>query len=326
MDNSSQIIEASHILQSGGVVAFPTETVYGLGANVFNTHALEHIFYIKKRPADNPLIVHIASLDMLPQLVKEISPYNQKLIDHFWPGPLGIVFPKSKLIPDIVTAHLDTVVIRFPSNPIAQELINTCGFPIAAPSVNPSGKPSSTHHSHVKDYFGDQVFVIEGDASTIGIESTVITTLDKPRILRQGAITQDEIEQVLEISLDHTATTHHLPQSPGMKYPHYAPNAPIHLASIQDNILDTIATYTKQGYIVGALVSSEIYHHLPNSVIGFDLGSQGDYPTLSARLYDGLHFFDSSAVNLIIAESFHPIGMGIALMDRLSRAASNTPI
>lgn len=326
MDNSSQIIEASHILQSGGVVAFPTETVYGLGANVFNTHALEQIFYIKKRPADNPLIVHIASLDMLPQLVQDISPYNQKLIDHFWPGPLGIVFPKSKLIPDIVTAHLDTVVIRFPSNPIAQELINTCGFPIAAPSVNPSGKPSSTHHSHVKDYFGDQVFVIEGDASNIGIESTVITTLDKPRILRQGAITQAEIEHVLGISLDNATKTPHLPQSPGMKYPHYAPNAPIHLVLIQDNILDTITTYTKQGYIVGALVSSEIYKHLPDSVIGFDLGSQNDYSTLSARLYDGLHFFDSTAVNLIIAESFQQIGMGVALMDRLSRAASNTSI
>jgi L-threonylcarbamoyladenylate synthase len=143
----SQVQQAVSIIKNGGIVAFPTETVYGLGANVFDKKAIQKIFDTKNRPADNPLIVHISSLEMLNQLTAYISPENQKLIDAFWPGPLGIVFPKSEFVPDIVTAGLDTVVIRFPSHPIAQYFISECNIPIAAPSVNPSGKPSSTHHN-----------------------------------------------------------------------------------------------------------------------------------------------------------------------------------
>jgi L-threonylcarbamoyladenylate synthase len=318
----SQVQQGVSIIEHGGIVAFPTETVYGLGANVFDEQAIQQIFDTKNRPADNPLIVHISSLEMLNQLVAYISPENQKLMNTFWPGPLGIVFPKSKLVPDIVTAGLDTVVIRFPSHPIAQYFISTCNIPIAAPSVNPSGKPSSTHHNHITDYFGQNVFVIEGNFSDIGLESTVITTIDKPTILRQGAISQSDIEHILQIPVyiakQHTSKI----QSPGMKYKHYAPNAPIQLIPLEEHILSIIQDYMKKGYRIGALVSSEIYIQLPPSICRFDLGSKNDYKAISAHLYDGLHFFDSQDIDIIIAESFHPIGIGIAIMDRLSRAAS----
>jgi L-threonylcarbamoyladenylate synthase len=318
----SQVQQAVSIINNGGIIAFPTETVYGLGANVFDKKAIQKIFDTKNRPADNPLIVHISSLEMLNKLTAYISPENQRLINAFWPGPLGIVFPKSEFVPDIVTAGLDTVVIRFPDHPIAQYFISECNIPIAAPSVNPSGKPSSTHHNHIVDYFGNNVFVIEGDFSTIGLESTVITTIDKPTILRQGAISQADIQNILKVPIYIAKKNTSTIQSPGMKYKHYAPNSPIKLIPFEKNIISIIQDYIKDGYRIGALVSSEIYTQLPPNIIGFNLGSQNDYADISAHLYDGLHFFDSQNIDIIIAESFQPIGIGVAIMDRLSRAAS----
>lgn len=317
----SQLQQAVSIIKNGGIVAFPTETVYGLGANVFDEKAIQKIFYTKNRPADNPLIVHISSLEMLNQLTPYISPENQKLIDAFWPGPLGIVFPKSEFVPDIVTAGLDTVVIRFPSHPIAQYFISECNTPIAAPSVNPSGKPSSTHHNHIIEYFGNSIFVIKGDSSDIGLESTVITTIDKPTVLRQGAISQSDIQNILKVPIYIAQKGTSRVKSPGMKYKHYAPNAPIQLIPLKENIIPIIQDYIKKGYRIGALVSSENYTQLPPNIIGFNLGSQNNYTDISAHLYDGLHFFDSQDIDIIIAESFQPIGIGIAIMDRLSRAA-----
>jgi len=321
LDLEAQILQASQIIRNGNLVAFPTETVYGLGANTFDPKAITKIFELKNRPTDNPLIVHISSLEMLAQLVNTISETNQKLIDNFWPGPLAIVFPKSKIIPDIVTADLDTVVIRFPSNPIAQKLIAKCGVPLAAPSVNPSGKPSSTSPQHIRDYFDNRIFVVEGEPSEIGLESTVINTLEKtPVILRQGAITQDQIEKVLGITVKiaHKETK---VQSPGMKYRHYAPKARLELVTLDQNIMSKIKFYLDQNYKVGALVSTEAYNTLPNTVIAFDLGSQDNYQNISANLYAGLHYFDSQKVDIIIAESFQNKGLGIAIMDRLNRAS-----
>lgn len=321
LDLDAQIKQGVKIIHDGGIVSFPTETVYGLGADVFNSKAIAKIFTTKNRPADNPLIVHISSLEMLAQLVNTISETNQKLIDNFWPGPLAIVFPKSKIIPNIVTAGLDTVVIRFPSNPIAQKLIGKCGVPLAAPSVNPSGKPSSTSPQHIRDYFDNKIFVVEGEPSEIGLESTVINTLvNPPIILRQGAITQDQIEKVLGITIKiaHKQTK---VQSPGMKYRHYAPEARLELVPLGYNILDKIEFYRKQKLKVGALVSTEAYKTLPNTVIAFDLGSQDNYQNISANLYAGLHYFDSQKVDIIIAESFQNKGLGIAIMDRLKMAS-----
>lgn len=321
LDLDSQIKQGVKIIQNGGIVAFPTETVYGLGANVFDEQAIAKIFETKNRPADNPLIVHISSLDMLSQLVTYISLENQKLIDQFWPGPLSLVFPKSELISDIVTAGLDTVVIRFPSNPIAKQFIAECSVPLAAPSVNPSGKPSSTQIQQIRDYFGNTVFIIDGEPSEIGLESTVINAIPKPPIiLRQGYITQEQIEQVLGIKVELSQKTTKI-QSPGMKYRHYAPEAKLELVPLTEDIISKIEFYLTQGYKVGALVSSEIHQISPSQVISFDLGSRDNYKTISANLYTGLHYFDSQKVDIILAESFHPEGLGIAIMDRLNKAA-----
>ncbi|MEY2986410.1 MAG: hypothetical protein RJB24_639 [Candidatus Parcubacteria bacterium] len=321
LDLEDQIFEASKIIQKGGLVAFPTETVYGLGANAFDPEAIAKIFKLKNRPADNPLIVHISSLEMLPKLVNNISETNQKLIDNFWPGPLAIVFPKSQFVPDIVTAGLNTVVIRFPSNTISQQLIAKCGVPLAAPSVNPSGKPSSTTPQHIRDYFENQIFVVEGEPSEIGLESTVINALEPtPIILRQGAITQEQIGQVLGTQIN-IAKQETKVQSPGMKYRHYAPEAKLELIPLGDNILDKIEFYLSQGKKVGALVSSEVYNTINSEVIAFDLGSRENYQDISANLYAGLHYFDSQKVDIILSESFQPQGLGLAIMERLQRAA-----
>ncbi len=321
LDLEGKILEAANIIQNGGLVAFPTETVYGLGANAFDTEAIAKIFKLKNRPVDNPLIVHISSIDMLSELVDNVSEFNQKLIDNFWPGPLAVVFPKSKLIPDIATAGLNTVVIRFPNNIIAQKLIEKSGVPLVAPSVNPSGKPSSTRPKHIQDYFEKQVFVVEGDESEIGLESTVINAMvNPPVILRQGAITQEQIEKVLALKIS-LAKKETKVQAPGMKYRHYAPEAKLELVPLGGDILDKIQFYLEQNYKVGALVSSEVYRFIPKEVFGFDLGSKENYKKISANLYDGLHYFDSQEVDIIVTESFQTQGLGLAIMDRLKRAS-----
>lgn len=324
-----QIQKAKNLLTSGEVVAFPTETVYGIGANVFDVSAVKKIFEIKQRPEENPLIAHISSTDMLTTLVSEISPINQILIDSFWPGPLSIVFPKRPEVPSVVTAGLETIVVRYPAHPIAQALITECGFPLAAPSVNPSGKPSSTHQQHVIDYFQDKVFVIEGDFSDIGLESTVITTLhEKPIILRQGAITKEEIEHVLgvEVEISKHSDTSKL-TSPGMKFRHYSPRAPLEIIPLSETeeidqaIRDKAFDHLSNGKKVGALVSQETRFSLPPQVVSFSLGPRNNFSTISARLYDGLHGFDLTDVDIILVESFPEEGLGATIMDRIQRAA-----
>lgn len=325
----SQIQKAKNLLTSGDVVAFPTETVYGIGANVFDISAIKKVFEVKKRPQENPLIAHISSPEMLTTLVTEVSPMNQILIDSFWPGPLSIVFPKRPEVPSIVTAGLDTIVVRFPAHPIAQALITECGFPLAAPSVNPSGKPSSTHQQHVIDYFQEKIFVIEGNFSDIGLESTVISTLDgTPTILRQGAITKEELEHVLgqEVMIaKHTEDAK--TTSPGMKFKHYSPRAPIEVIplskteEIDQTIRDKAFDHLSNGKKVGALVSQETRFSLPPQVVSFSLGPRNNFSTISARLYDGLHGFDLTDVDIILVESFPEEGLGATIMDRIQRAA-----
>lgn len=327
----SQIQKAKNLLTSGDVVAFPTETVYGIGANVFDISAIKKVFEVKKRPQENPLIAHISSPEMLTTLVTEVSPMNQILIDSFWPGPLSIVFPKRPEVPSIVTAGLDTIVVRFPAHPIAQALITECGFPLAAPSVNPSGKPSSTHQQHVIDYFQEKIFVIEGNFSDIGLESTVISTLDgTPTILRQGAITKEELEHVLgqEVMIaKHTEDAK--TTSPGMKFKHYSPRAPIEVIplskteEIDQTIRDKAFDHLANGKKVGALVSQETRFSLPPQVVTFSLGPRNNFSTISARLYDGLHRFDLTDVDIILVESFPEEGLGATIMDRIHRAAQD---
>ena len=228
--------EATQIIRAGGLVAAPTETVYGLCANALNETAVANIFKAKGRPNDNPLIVHIADLNMLYELVTEVSPTAKILMDNFWPGPLTLIFKAKSIIPDAVTAGLDTVAIRFPSHPLIQKLIKDSGLPIAAPSANTSGKPSPTNAQRViEDMDGKIDCIIDGASSEYGVESTIVdTTSEIPTVLRPGGITYEMLESVLgKIAID-PAITHKLkegeqPKAPGMKYTHYSPNADVYI-------------------------------------------------------------------------------------------------
>ncbi len=211
------------------LIAFPTETVYGLGAPIFSEELIAQIFKLKQRPSDNPLIAHISDLHQLDQIVLDPPKAFFTLARHFFPGPLSIVLKKAPTVPDCVTAGLSTLAVRMPSSAVARDLIRKVGEPLVAPSANISGKPSSTCAQHVRDDFGDQVDVIEGEC-TIGLESTVIALDPVPTLLRPGAITQEQIEAVLGESLAFP-TSNESPPSPGMKYRHYAPNAKVHLFS-----------------------------------------------------------------------------------------------
>ena len=229
------------VIQEGGLVAFPTETVYGLGANALEEEAIYKIFEAKGRPADNPLIVHIANINELDMLVEEYSGLVKKVISKFWPGPLTIVFKKKDIIPEIVTAGLDTIAVRMPSSKIARKLIEMAGVPIAAPSANLSGKPSPTTVLHVIDDLTGKVdCIIDGGNCEVGLESTVLDlSTDIPTILRPGCVTYEELQEVLpdivfDSALSDSAIT---PKSPGMKYVHYSPDADVYI--LECDIINT---------------------------------------------------------------------------------------
>ena len=224
----SDIQHFANILKRGGVVAFPTETVYGLGAGVFHTAAIQRIFQVKGRPQDNPLIVHISSLDQLPLIVSNLPPLFHKLAEKFFPGPLTVLLPKLEAVPNVVSANLPQVGVRMPAHLVARQLIEAVGMPLVAPSANLSGKPSSTSAAHVRADFGDLIDgVIDGGPCHYGIESTVMTLSPFPQILRPGAITQKELEEVLGIYIPYAESQAEKPLSPGMKYRHYAPLAKV---------------------------------------------------------------------------------------------------
>lgn len=218
----------AQILKRGGVVAFPTETVYGLGASVFQPEAIQRIFHVKGRPQDNPLIVHISSLDQLPLIVSDVPHQFHQLAAKFFPGPLTVLLPKLETVPDLVSATLPQIGVRMPSHLVALKLIEAVGVPLVAPSANLSGKPSSTSAAHVQADFGDRIDgIMDGGPCQYGIESTVITLSPFPQILRPGAITQKELEQVLGVCIPYAEAHADKPLSPGMKYRHYAPLAKI---------------------------------------------------------------------------------------------------
>jgi L-threonylcarbamoyladenylate synthase len=225
---SFEIQEAARCLQKGGIVAFPTETVYGLGASIFQPEAVQKIFQVKGRPQDNPLIVHICSLSQLSTIVKELPPGFDRLAQAFFPGPLTLILPKREEVPSIVSAHLPTIGVRMPSHPLALRLIETAGFPLAAPSANLSGRPSSTTAQHVLEDFGTTICgVVDGGACEYGIESTVLSLLPTPRILRPGAISEQQLEEVLKCPVPIAERQVEKPLCPGSKYRHYAPRAQV---------------------------------------------------------------------------------------------------
>ncbi len=325
------LIDAALALSQGQLVAFPTETVYGLGADALNPVAVKNIFEAKGRPSDNPLIVHIADISQLNGLVKEVPPLAKSLMDAFWPGPLTLVFKRSLKIPDIITAGLDTVAIRMPKNPIALKLIERSGVPVAAPSANLSGRPSPTCAEHVaEDLSGRIAYIIDGGSCTVGVESTVLDiTSEIPVILRPGGVTQEMLEKVVgKVEADPVLEVKGdvKPRSPGMKYRHYSPMAEMILVKgDNEKVIDKINTLTKErrneGLLVGVLTCSENAHRY-NADVVIPAGSLDHLEEVAAGLYHTLRKFDETKVGIIYSETFREHEIGQAVMNRLKKASS----
>ncbi len=337
-ENKEKVLEkGAHIIQNGGLVVFPTETVYGLGANALDENAVSKIFLAKGRPGDNPLIVHINKISDLQKIVSSVSDTQKKIMDAFWPGPLTIIFDKKENVPQNVSGGLSTVAVRMPAHDFARELIEKAGVPIAAPSANISGKPSSTLGEYAKkDLFGKVDLIIDEGSSDIGVESTVVK-IEKEGlyILRPGAITKEMIEREIYLPVYMAEKKEDLKASPGTLYKHYAPKANLELVKISNGktqeqtettIREKILTRAKDCEaenktvgIIGTEENAEFYKkYYPNVFI---LGSQNNLLQVSKNLYKGLRFFDDHNVDIILCESFSEEGIGQAIMDRLKKAS-----
>ena len=324
--------EAALIIQNGGTVIFPTETVYGLGANALNENACDKIFKAKGRPSDNPLIVHISSMEELNELVDDIPNNAKVLAKEFWPGPLTMIFNKKDNINCKVTAGLDTVAIRMPKNKIATELIRLSKCPIAAPSANTSGKPSPTNVTHViEDMLGRVDMIIDGGSCEIGLESSVIDiTSDIPTILRPGGVTKEDIEKLFgKCDYDPAiikSDENIVPKSPGQKYRHYSPKAEVilykgNLFKIVNAIKKDCKKYIGAGKKVG-IMATEQTKALYNEGIIRAVGDRSNPITVASDLFNTLRGFDALDVDIILAEAFDDSGIGKAIMNRLEKASS----
>lgn len=330
-EDIDEINKAAEVIRDGGTVVFPTETVYGLGANALDEKACEKIFTAKGRPQDNPLIVHVADFD-ISKYVKYVPENAKKLMEAFWPGPLTIIMPKSDIIPDKVTAGLESVGLRMPSNKIARRLIELSGLPIAAPSANISGKPSPTTIEHcIDDLSGKVDMIIGGEKCDVGLESTVVdTTEGVVTILRPGGITKEMLEEAVDKVFIDPAIMKKLegdikPKAPGMKYRHYAPKAPLTIVKGDiDKTVDYINNITRdfeyKGFKVGVLCTDETigkYH----SKYKISIGSRSNPGIIAANLFDCLREFDKIDIDYIYSEGFKEEGLGLAVMNRLNKAA-----
>ncbi len=327
--------KAIDIIKRGGLVAFPTETVYGLGANALDKKAVRKIFKVKGRPLDNPLIVHIANKKEIYKLAKKISKKTEKLMDKFWPGPLTLILHKKKIVPDEVTAGGNTIAIRIPKNKIALELIKTVGYPIAAPSANLAGRPSPTIAQHVFEDLGDKIgLILDGGLTKIGVESTVIDlTVEPPQILRPGEISFEELKKILKDIKPHPfflgkKLKDKVVKSPGTKYRHYAPNVPLILVNgkTKERILrirNLIEQYQKQNKKVGILSSLETEKFYQKADLVLVPGPRKKLKIVAMNLFKILREFDKKKIDIILAETFPEKGIGFAIMDRLKKAAES---
>lgn len=322
--------EAAAALQQGGLVAFPTETVYGLGADGLNAAACRRIYLAKGRPSDNPLILHIAGLDMLPQIAAEIPPAAQKLMAAFWPGPLTLVFPKTPAVPLSVTGGLDTVAVRFPSHPVAQALIRAAGCPVAAPSANTSGRPSPTRAAHVAEDLGEKIdYLLDGGPCSVGVESTIVdVTGPVPTLLRPGGITLEMLRQVVgrvdidPAILDKPDPTLR-PKAPGMKYKHYAPSCPVILVKGPPEAVVAAINARCKDKRAGVLCTDETAGRYRAALVR-SLGKRDDLEEVARELFDGLRSLDEAGAEIIFCEVFPQTGTGLAVMNRLQKAAGYT--
>ena len=327
-----ELAEAAGILRKGGLVAFPTETVYGLGANGLDEEAAKKIYAAKGRPSDNPLIAHISAPEELEALAAEIPCFAKRLMELYWPGPLTMVFKKKEIVPYGTTGGLDTVAVRMPSDPIARALIRLAGVPVAAPSANRSGRPSPTTADHVwQDMAGRIEMIIDGGPVGIGVESTIVdVTGPVPVILRPGAITMEMVRDALgQVEIDPAIVgpikEGVRPKAPGMKYRHYAPKARMTLVEGEmEQVVRAINRLArealKQGERVGIICTDETRFCYPAGMIR-SVGIRAREETVAHNLYAVLREFDDLEADVIISESFPDDQIGQAIMNRLSKAA-----
>ena len=331
--DETQIRRAGDILKEGGLVAFPTETVYGLGGNALDAQASAKIYAAKGRPSDNPLIVHIADWDAIYKIASEIPPEAKKLADAFWPGPLTMILKKSDAVPMATTGGLDTVAIRMPSNEVARALIRAGGGYVAAPSANTSGRPSPTCAAHVAQDLGGKIeMIIDGGNANIGLESTIVDlTEGKPTILRPGYINQEMLEQVLdEVEMDRgliSPDSNVHPKAPGMKYRHYAPKADLIIvegeaARVREKINELVRENLAAGKKAGVIETAESLLYYKEGDVR-SIGSRKEEITIAQHLYSILRDFDESDISVIYSESFETPKIGQAIMNRLIKAAGH---
>jgi L-threonylcarbamoyladenylate synthase len=330
------VTEGAELLRRGEVVAFPTETVYGLGADALNEKACKKIFAIKGRPADNPLIVHVTSIEEAKKIFKEWPHEAEICAREFWPGPLTLILPKKKIVPEIVSGNLQTVAVRMPSHPVALALIAKAGCPVAAPSANISGKPSPTEGKHVwQDFQGKIPLLIDAGKCIVGLESTVLDLSGEiPLILRPGGVTLEQLAKVLgRVEIDKgikgKSGVSSIPRSPGMKYRHYAPKGQIQLISgrSQEKIeeLGRYLEHKEAGQKLALICLEETVASLTEEALGqvdllFTLGTGKKPREAASRLFEGLRICDEENIEIILAEDMPEEGIGLAFMNRLKKA------
>ena len=334
--NTDIIEEAGKILKEGGLVAFPTETVYGLGADALNEEAAKKIYEAKGRPSDNPLIVHIADLEALDGITTSIPPCTKKIAEAYWPGPLTMIFEKNDRVPYGTTGGLETVAVRMPDHDVARALIRAGGGYIAAPSANTSGRPSPTKASHVKEDLDGRIeMIIDGGDSKIGVESTILDmTVFPPMILRPGAVTKEMLEELIgDVDVDKTlisSDSRLAPKAPGMKYRHYAPKADLTVVegsteAVVAEINRMAAEKIREGFQVGIIGTQETVDRYQAGDIK-SIGTREEERTIASHLYGILREFDDDEVNYIFSEAFAGEGIGSAIMNRLLKAAGHRVI
>lgn len=330
--DDSLLMEAAKVLREGGLVAFPTETVYGLGANALNEEAAKKIYEAKGRPSDNPLIAHIAEFSALNGLVAEVPESGKKLMEAFWPGPLTIIFKKSGAVPYGTTGGLDTVAVRMPAHPVAARLIRLAGVPVAAPSANTSGRPSPTTAGHVaEDMMGRIDMIVDGGEVGIGVESTIVDVSEEiPTVLRPGAVTLEMLSGVIgEVRMDQAVAEPMKegvrPKAPGMKYRHYAPKA--NLSLVEGTVEDMVEAIRRlasdaqaRGKRVGIICTEETKPLYPDGLLR-SVGTRQEPDSIAHNLYAVLREFDGLDVDTIYSEAFSSDRLGQAVMNRLTKAA-----
>ena len=329
---------AASVIRSGGLVAFPTETVYGLGANVFNEIAVKRIYEVKGRPPDNPVIVHICDVNQLSEVASRVPEEAYRLIERMWPGPLTLLLPRGPRVPYAVTAGLETVAVRMPAHPVALELIRESGVPIAAPSANVSGKPSPTRGDHVvEDFYSKIELILDAGETLYGVESTIVNILvDPPVLLRPGAYPVEEIERVLGKKVVVPSFARGLGEAeralaPGMKHRHYAPDTPLVLVESEDytntaRIVEAVRRVVEEYKARGLKVALITYREVAEYYKGLSdktlvMGSRGNLYEVAKNLFATLRLVDKLGVDIAVVEGVEERGLGLAVMNRLRKAS-----